>query len=48
VKSVKYVSPKSEWKRPTRGKRHSCEDNIKTDFTAIGFELVDWAYLRQD
>jgi hypothetical protein len=48
VKSVNNFSPKSEWRRPTRGKGHSCEDNIKTDFKTIGCELVDWAYLRQD
>lgn len=48
AKSVNNFSPKSEWKRPTRGKRHSCENNIKTDFKAVGCQLVDWAYLRQD
>jgi len=48
VQSVNNFSPQSEWKRATKGKSHSCEDNIKTDFKAVGCELVDWAYLGQD
>lgn len=45
MKGVNSFSPQPEWKRPTRGKRHSREYNIKTDFKALGCELVNWTYL---
>jgi len=36
------------WIEPLGRPRHRCGDNIKMDFTAVGFENVDWIDLVQD
>jgi hypothetical protein len=38
---------KPEERRPLRIPRHKWEDNIKTDFREVGFELVDCIHLAQ-
>jgi hypothetical protein len=39
---------KNERKRPLGRPRRKWEDNMKTDLTKIGWEVVDWIHVAQD
>jgi hypothetical protein len=39
---------KSEGKRPLGRSRRGCLDNIKMDFRAIGWDVMDWIHLVQN